>query len=102
MNSSSDSITRRDAIKRTAALLGLALSPSVLAGVARAQAAAANAGAAANPVYLTAKQFETAAAVAERILPRSDTPGANDVGVPAFLDLMVGEFMTAEEKRVFT
>ncbi len=100
MKPSIDSITRREAISRVTALLGVAIAPSILAGVARAQAAA-NAGAAAKPRYLSAPQFETVSAVAERILPRTDTPGAIDVGVPAFIDLMVGEFMTADEKRVF-
>lgn len=94
------SITRREAIKRTALILGVAISPSILAGVMRAQTAAARASA--KPVHLTAKQFETASAVAERILPRTDTPGALDVGVPAFIDLMVGVYMPADEKRVFT
>jgi hypothetical protein len=41
-------------------------------------------------------------AIAERILPRTDTPGALDAGVPAFVDRMFGEFMTAEEKERLT
>lgn len=103
MNLSSDSLTRREAIQRAVALLGAAIAPSILAGVARAQTAAASgAGAAARPVHLSLAQFAIASAAAERILPRTDTPGAIDVGVPAFIDLMVGEFMTAEEKRMFT
>ena len=104
MNLSSDSLTRREAIQRAVALLGVAIAPSILAGVARAQAAATSAagtGAAGRPVHLTPAQFAIVAAAAERILPRTDTPGAIDVGVPAFVDLMVGEFMTAEEKRLF-
>ncbi len=97
--SSVPSITRREAIQRAATLLGVAFAPSILAGVARAQAAAARPNA--KPVHLTAKQFETVGAIAERILPRTDTPGAVDVGVPAFLDLLVGEYMTPTEKAVF-
>jgi gluconate 2-dehydrogenase gamma chain len=99
---SSDILTRREAIQRTVALLGVAIAPSILAGVGRAQYAAARAGATAKPVHLTPKQFEIVAAAAERILPRTDTPGAVDVGAPAFIDLMVGEYLTAEEKGVFT
>lgn len=92
-------LSRREALKRTALLLGAALTPSILAGALRAQVPAA--GTSGKPVYLTAVQFATAAAAAERILPRTDTPGAADVGVPAFIDLMVGEYMTPAEKKTF-
>jgi hypothetical protein len=37
--------------------------------------------------------------MAERILPRTNTPGALDVGVPSFIDLAYGQFMTAAEKK---
>jgi gluconate 2-dehydrogenase gamma chain len=92
-------MTRREAIRRTALALGVAISPSLLTGVLQAQPVAPNATAA--PVYLSAKQFETAGAIAERILPKTDTPGARDVGVPAFIDLMYGKYMTPEEKVAF-
>ena len=92
-------ITRREAIQRAAIFLGAALSPSLRSGVMRAQSAPAAAGA--KPVYLTAQQLETAAALAERILPRTDTPGARDVGVPAFIDLMYGKYLSPEEKKLF-
>jgi gluconate 2-dehydrogenase gamma chain len=88
---------RREAIKRTALVLGIALSPSTLAAaLAREEQPTANA-----PRYLTPEQFATAAAVAERILPCTETPGAGDVGVPAFLDLCVGKYLTAGERVVF-
>jgi hypothetical protein len=54
------------------------------------------------PAFLSAKQFETVRAMVERIIPKTDTPGAIDVGVPAFIDLMFGKYMTDEEKVVFT
>ncbi len=92
-------LTRREAIQRTALLLGIAISPSILAGVLRAQTPAASA--AAKPQHLNAQQFAIVAAAAERILPRTDTPGATDVGVPAFIDLMVGAYMAAVEQRMF-
>ncbi len=104
MHPSSEALTRREAIQRAVALLGVAIAPSILAGVARAQAAATAAtgsGAAARPVHLTPAQFALVAAAAERILPRTDTPGAGEVGVPAFIDLMVGEFLSAPEQAMF-
>ncbi|HUR57570.1 MAG TPA: gluconate 2-dehydrogenase subunit 3 family protein [Opitutaceae bacterium] len=92
-------LTRREAIQRAALILGAAISPSILTGLMSAQVAQGTANL--RPKYLDAKQLATASALAERIIPRTDTPGALDVGVPAFIDLMVGEYLTAEEKRVF-
>lgn len=87
-------LTRREAIRRTATLLGLTLSPAWLDALVAAPAAAATA----KPAHLNAAQFATAGAVAERLLPRTDTPGASDVGVPAFIDRIVGGFMSDTEK----
>lgn len=90
-------MSRREAIKRAALFLGVALSPAL---ITRALAAAApNAGPVASS--LNAQQAELVAAIAERILPRSDTPGAVDVGVPVFIDVMVGKYLSAEERRMF-
>jgi gluconate 2-dehydrogenase gamma chain len=85
-------ITRREALQRAAALLGVALSPSLFSSVLRAEPTSTA------PGSLTAAQLAIAAGLAERILPRTDTPGALDVGVPAFIDLMHGSYLTAEEK----
>jgi hypothetical protein len=92
-------MTRREAIRRTALVLGGAITPSLLTGVLQAQTPSGNG--ASLPAYLSVKQFEAAGAMAERILPGTDTPGARDVGVPAFIDLMYGKYMTVEEKGLF-
>lgn len=41
------------------------------------------------------------AAVAERILPESETPGAVAVGVPGFVEVIVHHWMTDEERARF-
>ena len=94
-----NSITRREAIRRTMLALGVAITPALLDGVLHAQTTLRAAGVA--PAYLSALQFATVRAIAERILPKTDTPGANDVGVPAFIDLMYGKYLSDEEKAVF-
>jgi gluconate 2-dehydrogenase gamma chain len=91
-------MSRREAIRRATLFLGVAITPSLLTGVM--QAAAAPGTVKAKPIYLSAKQFEIAGALAERILPRTDTPGALDVGVPAFIDLMYGKYLAAEDQKV--
>jgi tRNA-dihydrouridine synthase B len=40
-----------------------------------------------------------AAAIADRILPRTSTPGARGVGVPAFIDRLYGEFIGVRSAR---
>ena len=87
-------INRREAIRRAAILAGVALSPALVTFVAGAQTAATK-------TYFTSAQAAIAGAAADRILPRTDTPGAADVGVPAFLDRFYGEFMTDDERRLF-
>lgn len=91
-------LSRREAIKRTALLLGLALTPAWLDGVARAQTQAATG--AKGPKNLTPGEFATVATIADRIMPKTDTPGASEVGVPAFIDTMAGDYMTKEERAV--
>ena len=92
-------ISRREAIRRTAMMLGVAVTPSLFSTVMQAQTAAAAGNAV--PRFLNAGQFALVGAIAERSLPQTDTPGARDVGVPAFLDVMYGEYMTGDEKTVF-
>jgi hypothetical protein len=88
-------ISRREAIRRAALLAGVAVAPAWLGMVGRAQAPAAK-------TYLAPALAATLAAAAERILPRTDTPGAADVGVPAFIDRLYGEFMTPAEQQFLT
>ena len=86
-------IDRREAIRRAALLAGVALAPDWLEFAARAQAPAGR-------TYLTGAQGAVLSAAAERILPRTDTPGALDVGVPAFIDRFYGEFMNATDRQL--
>jgi hypothetical protein len=86
-------INRREAIRRAALLAGVAIAPDWLDFVARAQTPA-------TATYLTAAQATLVSAAAERILPRTDTPGAIDAGVPAFIDRFYGEFMSPADRQL--
>jgi hypothetical protein len=49
------------------------------------------------PQALSVREFEVVAAVADLIFPRTETPSATDLGVPAFVDLLADEWMDAAE-----
>src|SRR5204862_297305 len=76
-----------------ALLAGVAVSPEWLMAVG--QVGQTPQGSRLTPVHAA-----LAGAVADRILPRTDTPGAADVGVPAFIDLLYAEFMTPDERQM--
>jgi gluconate 2-dehydrogenase gamma chain len=90
---------RRELIQRVAALMGGAISSSAIAGVL--------AGCTATPVdadgkqsFLTADEMRTVAAMADQIIPKTDTPGAVDVGVPAFIDRMLAGYYQDKERAI--
>jgi hypothetical protein len=93
-------ITRREAVTRTALLLGGTLAASHLSGLrgeawARAAAPGWRAG------TLTAGQSELVATIAEHIIPATDTPGARAAGVHRFVDVMLSDYYKAVERRKF-
>jgi hypothetical protein len=49
---------------------------------------------------LSPAQAGLVAALADLILPRTDTPSASDVGVPAFIDHMLAEWYSPEDTRL--
>jgi gluconate 2-dehydrogenase gamma chain len=93
--SGSGGISRREVIRRAALAAGVVLSPAWLSSIDGARVSA-------QTTALSANHLALAGAVADRILPRTDTPGASDVGVPAFINLLFGEFMSDTERATLT
>ncbi len=54
-----------------------------------------------SPRTLNAHQHATVKAMAEMIIPRTDTPGASDVGAAEFIDLMLTEWYDEAERARF-
>jgi len=90
---------RREALRRTALIMGGAVSASTIMGVLKGCKAKPTIDW--KPVFLTEDQGILVSQVAEIILPKTDTPGAKDVGVPGFIDLMVKDVYTKEEQDRF-
>lgn len=90
---------RREALKRTSIVLGYAVSAPVVA--AFLDSCKAKPALNYKPVFLNEDEARLVAEVTETILPRTDTPGAKDAGVPAFIDTLVGEVYKPEEQESF-
>lgn len=92
-------MNRREALQRVALLMGGALSAPAILGVLNG--CSAKPGAAWTPEFLTPEQGALLAEVAEIMIPRTDTPGAKDVGVPAFIDSMLKNAYGKEDQQRF-
>lgn len=91
-------MNRRDALKSIGLLLGTAITPSV----ARAVGAGYVAPSFGAPFRtLSAHQAELTAVLAELIIPATDTPGARVARVDAFIDGMLTDIFTREERERF-
>lgn len=89
---------RRDVLK----LLGSTAAISAFPREALAVLEQANAEAGTRSFRtLDAHQHETVATLAEMIIPTTDTPGAKEVGVPEFIDLLLTEWYEPAETKEF-
>ena len=85
-------MNRREALLRVAGLMGGSLSASTILAIRNGLAAgngSATTSAAREPLILSASQMDIVSGVSAVMIPRTDTPGAVDVGVPGFIDLML-------------
>ena len=80
-------------------LAGTAALPDQLLAVGRAVHKRVRAG---TLRALDPHQDETVATIAELIIPKTDTPGAREAGVPAFIDVMFAEWGDDDQRKVFT
>src|SRR5688500_2831790 len=91
---------RREAPKRTALLMGGMVSAPAIMGVLKG--CTARPGIDWKPEFLNEDQASIITQVSEIIIPRTDTPGAKDAGVPSFIDQMLKEVYSKEDQDRFT
>jgi gluconate 2-dehydrogenase gamma chain len=91
-------INRRELLQRVAWLMGGAVSAPAVLGVLNG--CSAKKEETWQPVFLSKEQGAVMADVTEIIIPRTDTPGAKDAGVPAFIDTMLKDvYEDADRQR---
>lgn len=78
---------------------GLILGSLAFSAGAISPAVAQSAALSWTPKALTPQQARTLDAVAEMIIPETDTPGARRAWVPAFIDRALAEFHTAADRQ---
>lgn len=92
--------SRREFLERIGLVTGGLVSISLLAACGE-KAEQAAAGERSDLQAMNAAQFAFVGAVAEAILPRTDTPGARDAGVPEIIDELAANWMKVSERDVF-
>ena len=90
---------RREAMKNMALAMGYTLSASTLASLMTSCGEQATLDW--QPKYFTKEQAPNVEALADAIIPKTDTPGAKELGVPQFLDSFIGEVMTISDRVAY-
>lgn len=90
---------RREAIRRTTLILGSTLTAPLVSGMLQG----CHAGYDLNwkPDFFSESQASMIMDMVNIIIPRTDTPGAVDVGVPAFVESMVRDVYSEELRDKF-
>ena len=92
-------MNRREALRYTAyAALSAPFASALLSGC-KAEPEMLEPGFA--PVFFSDKEYEYVVKLADTMLPKTDTPGAVEVGVPQMIDKIVGEVYGEKEQDDF-
>ena len=95
-----DNLSRRSAIQRFSYLVGGAVAtPALLSVLHSCQKAPAPLDW--TPAFLDDAQSRLVSTLSEMIVPRTDTPGALDAGVPQFIDQILAECLSDSQRQLF-
>ena len=89
-------MNRRDFVKQLSAGMGAALTPGVLAAILSGCTAEPEASG-----LLTTRELDVLGSLTDAIIPRTDTPGARDAGVPQYIEMMLTEFTPPDYVATF-
>jgi gluconate 2-dehydrogenase gamma chain len=92
-------MNRREVLQRVAMLMGGAISAPAVLAVLNGCSPKPSAGW--QPLFLSKEEGAMVEDVAELILPRTTTPGAREVGVPAFIDVILKDVYPTEDQARF-
>ena len=90
---------RREALKRTAWIMGGAISAPALIGIMKGCKARPTIDW--KPAFLSEEQGLLVSQVSDIIIPKTDTPGAKEAGVPGFIDQLLNEVYSKEDQEKF-
>ncbi|MCB0688209.1 MAG: gluconate 2-dehydrogenase subunit 3 family protein [Saprospiraceae bacterium] len=93
-------ISRREALRRTSYIIGGALSASTIAAVMSGCKPSSTA-LDWTPEILAPDQAITVAEITERIIPKTNTPGAKDAMVDRYIDSFLKDIASDEERAEF-
>jgi len=93
-------MNRRDALRKTALLSGGMVSASIASTILLGGCKPSG-KLDWQPIFFSSWEARMVSSIADIILPTSDTPGALDVHVPEFVDLMAKDCLTAKEQGAF-
>jgi gluconate 2-dehydrogenase gamma chain len=92
-------INRREALRKTAIFMGAAVSASALSGILYGCKATPDLNY--KPVFFTEDQARLVSELCDVIIPKTDTPGAKEAGVPNFIDQILKECYPREDQDRF-
>lgn len=101
---SDEMMQRREVLRRAAWILGGAVSaPAALAILQGCSAKDPGSADAFKPKFLTGpSHMDIVTEIADIIIPKTDTSGAKDAGVPAFIDLVLADVYPKDAQERFT
>lgn len=92
-------MNRREALKQSGLILGYTLSASTLSQLWTA--CKSDTQLQWKPQFFSEEQAKTVSAMAECILPRTETPGAKEVGIDRYIDVFVKNIYSDEAQQAF-